>query len=74
MAGNVMTMRAVPGIEIPAGGKAELMLGGSHVMLMELRGPLVEGKEVPLTRPYCSVATPTGEGVKRSDASSHRIP
>jgi len=49
MEGNVMKMRAVPSIEIPAGGKAELKPGGYHVMLMDLRGPLVEGQEAPLT-------------------------
>ncbi len=49
MEGNVMKMRAVPGIDIPAGGKAELKPGGYHVMLMALKGPLVEGQEVPLT-------------------------
>jgi len=49
MEGNVMKMRAVPGIEIPAGGKAELKPGGYHVMLMDLKGPLVEGKDIPLT-------------------------
>jgi copper(I)-binding protein len=49
MEGNVMKMRAVPGIEVPAGGKAELKPGGYHVMLMDLKGPLVEGKDIPLT-------------------------
>lgn len=49
MDGNVMKMRAVPGIDVPAGAKVELKPGGYHVMLMELKGPLAEGKEVPLT-------------------------
>jgi hypothetical protein len=49
MDGNVMRMRAVQGIDIPAGGKAELKPGGYHVMLMDLKGPLVEGNDVPLT-------------------------
>jgi hypothetical protein len=49
MEGSVMKMRAVAGIEIPAGGKAELKPGGYHVMLMDLKGPLVEGKDIPLS-------------------------
>lgn len=49
MDGNVMKMREVPGIDIPAGAKVELKPGGYHVMLIELNGPLVDGKEFPLT-------------------------
>jgi copper(I)-binding protein len=49
MDGNVMKMQAVPAIDVPAGGKVELKPGGYHVMLMELKDPLVEGKEVPLS-------------------------
>lgn len=49
MDGNVMKMRAVPGIDIPAGAKVELKPGGYHVMLIELKGPLADGKEFPLT-------------------------
>ena len=49
MDGNVMKMRAVPGIDIPAGTKVELKPGGYHVMLIELKDPLAEGREFPLT-------------------------
>lgn len=45
MEGGVMKMRALPnGIEIPAGGKVELAPGGLHIMFMELKQPLEEGK------------------------------
>ncbi len=49
MAGDVMKMRAVPGVELPAGKAVELKPGGYHVMLMELKQPLKAGDSVPVT-------------------------
>ncbi len=49
MDNNVMKMRAVPGIDIPAGKGAELKPGGYHVMLMNLRAQVKEGDVVPIT-------------------------
>lgn len=49
MDGNVMTMRAVPALELPAGKVVELKPGGYHVMLMDLKAPLVKDSRVPLT-------------------------
>ena len=49
MDGNVMKMRAVPAVELPAGKMVELKPGGYHVMLMELKQPLKAGEQVPLT-------------------------
>ncbi len=49
MANNVMRMRAIPGLELPAGRTVELKPGGYHVMLMDLKSPIAEGQEVPLT-------------------------
>jgi hypothetical protein len=49
MDGNVMKMRAVPALELPAGKAVELKPGGYHVMLMELRQTLQPGQTVPLT-------------------------
>jgi len=46
---NVMRMRAVPGLDLPAGKAVELKPGGYHVMLMELKGPLKAGDMVPIT-------------------------
>jgi len=37
------------GVEIPAGGIAELRPGGYHIMLMDLTGDLVEGKTITVT-------------------------
>ena len=44
MDGNVMRMRAVPRIDLPAGKSVELKPGGYHVMLMQLKQPLKVGE------------------------------
>jgi hypothetical protein len=49
MDGNVMKMRAVTALDLPAGKAVELKPGGYHVMLMDLKKPLAAGDEVPLT-------------------------
>lgn len=49
MDGDVMKMRMVDSIPVPAGGKAELKPTGYHIMLMGLKAPLKEGDFVPLT-------------------------
>ena len=49
MDGNVMRMRAIEGLDIPAGGKVQLGSGGYHVMLIDLARPLVAGDAISLT-------------------------
>ena len=49
MDGNVMKMRAVPSLELPAGRAVELKPGGYHVMLMDLKQELKPGETVPVT-------------------------
>lgn len=49
MDGQVMKMNAVPGLDLPAGQTVELVPGGYHVMLMDLKQQVKEGDEVPLT-------------------------
>jgi copper(I)-binding protein len=49
MDGDVMRMRAVPRLDLKAGQTLDLGPGGYHVMLQELRQPLVAGATVPLT-------------------------
>ncbi len=46
---DVMKMRAVPALELPAGKMVELKPGGYHVMLMDLKQQMKEGDTVPLT-------------------------
>ena len=49
MEGDVMKMRAVPSLELPAGRAVELKPGGYHIMLMDLKWPLGAGATVPVT-------------------------
>ncbi len=49
MEGDVMKMRAVPVLDLPAGKKVELKPGGYHVMLMDLKAPLAKDSTVPVT-------------------------
>ena len=49
MVDNVMRMRAVNGLDLPAGKTVELKPNGYHLMLMELTGQVKEGDTVPIT-------------------------
>ena len=49
MDGNVMRMRAIPGLNLPAGKLVELRPGGYHLMMMDLKQPLREGTSVAVT-------------------------
>jgi copper(I)-binding protein len=48
MDGNVMKMRQVKDIAVPAGGSVELKPGGLHLMFMNIKAPLAAGETVPL--------------------------
>lgn len=77
MTDGVMRMRRIPELEIPAGGAVELKPGGKHLMLMDLKEPLVEGREVVVKLTFKSGAV--GEvvlpvkalGARGGDASGH---
>lgn len=78
---DVMKMRAVPGLALPAGKTVELKPGGYHVMLLELKGQVKEGETVPVTlvvegkdgkretievkAPVKPLATPSGGSMKK---------
>ncbi|MFZ2003988.1 MAG: copper chaperone PCu(A)C [Stellaceae bacterium] len=49
MDGNVMKMRPVDGIDLPAGKPVTLKPGGYHIMLTSLAKPLQQGQSFPLT-------------------------
>jgi len=49
MDGNVMKMRALPSLELPAGKTVELKPGGYHMMLLDLKQALNTGESVPVT-------------------------
>jgi len=46
MDGNVMRMRSISSLDLPAGTAVELKPGGYHMMLMDLKRPLVAGEKV----------------------------
>jgi len=48
MEGNVMKMRQVRDIGVPAGGVVELKPGGYHLMFISLKGPFAAGETVPV--------------------------
>lgn len=49
MQGDVMRMRQVPAVELPAGKQVELKPGGYHIMLLNLKAQVKEGDTVPFT-------------------------
>jgi periplasmic copper chaperone A len=60
-ANGVSSMREVDGVEIPAGGIAELKSGSYHVMLMGLNRDLKEGDTVTFTLTFKNAGTLTIE-------------
>ena len=46
---NVMKMRPLPALDLPAGQAVELKPGGYHIMLLDLKQPVAQGSTVPLT-------------------------
>lgn len=49
MKGDVMEMREVSKVDLPAGQKVEFKPGGLHVMFIGLKSPLKVGDKVPVT-------------------------
>ncbi|HEV2673490.1 MAG TPA: copper chaperone PCu(A)C [Aliidongia sp.] len=49
MDGGIMKMRQVDAVPLPAGQAVTLSPGGYHIMLMDLKAPLVAGQSFPLT-------------------------
>ena len=48
MSGNVMRMRPLPSLDLPAGSTVELKPGGNHIMLMDLKRPLTVGEKIKI--------------------------
>lgn len=48
MENGIAKMRRIEGIDVPAGGAAELKPGGDHIMLFKLENALSEGDKFPL--------------------------
>ena len=49
MEGDVMRMRQVDGVALPAGKTVELKPGGFHIMFVGLKAPLKDGDKFPMT-------------------------
>ncbi len=49
MDNGVMKMRALPKLDLPAGKAVALRPGGYHIMLMDLKKPMLKGETIPLT-------------------------
>jgi copper(I)-binding protein len=49
MADQMMRMRPVDGLDLPAGKSVNLASGGYHIMLMNLKQQLKDGDTVPVT-------------------------
>src|SRR5476649_681372 len=48
MENDVMKMRAIQKLDLPAGKAVDLKPGGYHMMLMDLKQPLKKGEAVPI--------------------------
>ena len=55
--GDVMRMRQVSSIDVPAGGTVSLQPGGLHIMLIDLKEPLRPGETFPLTLTFAKAGT-----------------
>jgi copper(I)-binding protein len=49
MDNDMMRMRQLPALDLPAGKPVKLAPGGYHLMLLNLKQPLKDGDKVPLT-------------------------
>ncbi|HVO89120.1 MAG TPA: copper chaperone PCu(A)C [Casimicrobiaceae bacterium] len=74
MEGNMMRMRAVPRLPLPAGATVKLEPGGYHVMLDGLKAPLRAGDKVPLRFTFQTAGTVdvTAEVVPIGSSSTSR--
>ena len=57
--GGMMSMKPVKSIAVPATGTVKLKPGGYHIMLMNLKKPLVKGKTFPLTLTFAKAGKKT---------------
>lgn len=49
MENDMMRMRQLPALDLPAGQLVKLAPGGYHLMLLDLKQPLKDGDKIPLT-------------------------
>lgn len=77
-ASGVARMRPVGALELPAGGEAELVPGGMHLMMFGLGEALREGQRFPLTLTFeragaivVEVAVEKGTGAAEAHEHAH---
>jgi copper(I)-binding protein len=63
MENDVMKMRPLPTLALPAGQPVDLKPGGYHIMLIGLKGPLEEGAVVPITLRFAAADGSVAEQV-----------
>lgn len=56
MEGNVMKMRPMSALDVPANTPVELKPGSYHIMLMSLKRPLEAGEKIPVTLTFQDAA------------------
>ena len=61
MEGDVMRMRAIQALDLPAGQSVALRPGGYHLMLMDLKQALAKDTQVPLTLRFADAQGRTSE-------------
>lgn len=59
MDGEIMRMRRVDGVEVPANGKVAFAPGGYHLMIFGLREKLIVGEEIPVELEFERAGTVT---------------
>jgi copper(I)-binding protein len=57
MKDGMMQMRPVKEVKVPANGHVRFASGGLHVMLVDLKQPLVEGQKFPLKLTFRVIGT-----------------
>ena len=72
--GDVMRMRSVESIDVPAGGSVQLAPGGVHLMLIDLKEPLKQGETFPLTLTFAQAGAMTIEVPVKAPAEMAPMP
>lgn len=80
MDGNVMKMRAIAGLDLPANQAVELKPGSYHLMLMDLKAPLMKDSSVALILTFKDakgvetkqqVSVPVNTGIPQAAGHQH---
>ena len=76
MDGDVMRMREIDTLDVPANKTTVLQPGGTHLMLVGLKAPLKEGARIPVTLRFEKAGevqvTVSVESVKPAEAGGHK--